>query len=156
MVEALHSKSNKWITLITEQSTRIVLTTAENSGQMETPLKKRLSPYNSLTTQIYGLPKIHKPNMPLRPIVCTIDSPTYQIAKFLFCIISPLTGNTDSFISNLSQFVDIIRDTKLDPGDLVVSFDVKSLFTNVPINDAVVILNDRLRWDILRQNLHGP
>ena len=31
-----------------------------------------------------------------------------------------------------------MRDT--DPGDLLVNFDVKSLFTNVPINDVLVIL----------------
>ena len=93
------------------------------------------------------MPKIHKPGIPLRHIVCTIGFPTYQTAKLLAKIISPLTGNTDSFIRNSSHFVKTIRDIELDPEDLLVSFDVKSLFTNVPIDDALVILMERLSLD---------
>ena len=32
---------------------------------------------------IYGLPKIHKPDIPLRPIVSFYSSPTYELSKFL-------------------------------------------------------------------------
>ncbi|XP_071052133.1 uncharacterized protein [Onthophagus taurus] len=48
--------------------------------------------------RIYGLPKIHKPDVPLRPIVSAINSPTYQLAKHLAKILSPFTGplNTDN------------------------------------------------------------
>ena len=59
----------------------------------------------------------------------------------------PLVGHTNSFISNSSQFVDEIKNWVLQPTDLMVSFDVKSLFTNVPINDAMVILRERLEMD---------
>ena len=36
----------------------------------------RLRTTYSATPQLYGLPKIHKPEVPLRPIVSSIDSPT--------------------------------------------------------------------------------
>ena len=35
------------------------------------------------TSQLYGLPKIHKPGRPLRPIVSFVNSPTYQLSKLL-------------------------------------------------------------------------
>ncbi|XP_046409073.1 uncharacterized protein LOC124173954 [Ischnura elegans] len=33
--------------------------------------------------RLYGLPKIHKDGIPLRPIVSAIDSPTHKLAKYL-------------------------------------------------------------------------
>ena len=33
-------------------------------------------------SKAYGLVKIHKVNFPLRPIISTINSPTYELSKF--------------------------------------------------------------------------
>lgn len=44
---------------------------------------KKLKIHNALPPRIYGLPKLHKPNIPLRPIVSSIQSPTYIFSKFL-------------------------------------------------------------------------
>ena len=78
---------------------------------------------------IYGLPKIHKPDIPLRPNVACIGSPTYNLSKF---VISPLSGQGDSFIKDSKHFGDEIKDIRLSPDEILVSFDVKSLFTNIP------------------------
>ena len=64
--------------------------------------KKWLTPNWPMTPRIYGLPKIHKQGVPLRPIVNTIDSPTYDLAKYLAGILKPLVGNTSSFIKDSS------------------------------------------------------
>ena len=42
---------------------------------------------NGIAPQLYDLPKIHKPGIPLRPIVSFYSSPTYQLSKH-FCVIS--------------------------------------------------------------------
>ena len=44
--------------------------------------------------EFYGLPKIHKNNNPLRPIVSSIGSITYESAKLLAKILGPLVGKT--------------------------------------------------------------
>jgi len=36
---------------------------------------------DATTPQLYGLPKLRKENIPLRPIVSFIDSPIYSLAK---------------------------------------------------------------------------
>ncbi|XP_071053515.1 uncharacterized protein [Onthophagus taurus] len=82
--------------------------------------------------RIYGLPKIHKPDVPLRPIV--------KIAK----ILSPFTGNTESYVRDSTHFVESVKGVKLDAGDMLVSFDVESLFTRVPVKDAVEGLRRKL------------
>ena len=41
--------------------------------------------------KLYGLPKLHKPNVPMRPIVSFCGSPTYELSKYLITILKPLT-----------------------------------------------------------------
>jgi hypothetical protein len=48
---------------------------------------QQVRPQGSRQPRLYGLPKIHKPGVPLRPIVSTIGSPTYRLAQHL----APLT-----------------------------------------------------------------
>jgi hypothetical protein len=41
---------------------------------------------------LYGLPKVHKLNVPMRPIVSFVQSPTYHFSKHLSDLLSPLIG----------------------------------------------------------------
>ncbi|ERL94967.1 hypothetical protein D910_12239 [Dendroctonus ponderosae] len=82
----------------------------------------------------YGLPKIHKSDVPLRPIVSAIGSPTYDIAKYLTRL---KIGKTGSFIKDSSHFAQRLHSLSLAPGEILVSFDVVSLFTMVPIREAM-------------------
>src|SRR5690606_9946505 len=38
--------------------------------------------------RFYGLPKVHKNSVPLRPIVSFINSPTYNLSKFVSKLLS--------------------------------------------------------------------
>ena len=58
------------------------------AGEINKTGYDRLRATYSTTPQLYGLPKIHKPEVPLRPIVSSIGSPTYNLAKFLTHIVS--------------------------------------------------------------------
>ena len=50
---------------------------------------------DGLCPRFYGLPKIYKPGIPLRPIVSFVNSPTYAISGYLARILSPVAGNID-------------------------------------------------------------
>ena len=52
-------------------------------------LGTQLKPSASVPPKLYGLPKIHKPEISLRPIVSSIGSPTYQLAKYVTTLITP-------------------------------------------------------------------
>ncbi|XP_047989338.1 uncharacterized protein LOC125228720 [Leguminivora glycinivorella] len=94
--------------------------------------------------KLYGLPKVHKANVPLRPIVSQIASPTYDLAKHVASVLQPLVGKTSSFVKDSRHFVDILKDVKLEPDDIMVSFDVESLFTNVPVKECLEVVRTRL------------
>ena len=49
---------------------------------------------NGKTPLLYGLPKVHKPEVPLRPIASFIHSPTYQLSKHLSQLLSALVGKS--------------------------------------------------------------
>ena len=95
-------------------------------------LKRFVSRLPSLP-YIYGLPKVHKAQMPLRPIVSNVNCPTYQLSKWLTKELSPLLGSFSN--AHLKHNVDLINRLKnISPGkQKFISFDVSSLYTNVPL-----------------------
>ena len=101
--------------------------------------KKSLIPRekSSCCPKLYGLPKIHKDGAPLRPIVSSINSPTYKLAQFLAKILQPTAERCASYVRNSQHFIERVKDIVLDPTDLLISFDVTSLFTMIPISEAI-------------------
>ena len=82
----------------------------------------------------------------MRPIIDTIGSTHYGVGKFLSNLLNPLTQNAynlkDSF-----EAADRIRGIPqhlYEDGYKLVSFDVKSLFTSVPLHKTVDIILDRV------------
>ena len=52
-------------------------------------------------------------------------------------ILSPLTGKSEYTVTNSAHFVSTVSDETILDNEIMVSFDVESLFTNVPIDAAV-------------------
>ena len=75
--------------------------------------------------------------MPLRPIVSSIGSVTYQLSKHLASLLGPLVGMSDRHIRDTKDFVDKIHDLSINDHECMVSFDVKALFTSIPVQEAI-------------------
>lgn len=86
----------------------------------------------------YILPKIHKENIPGRPIVSSINSLTEHISEFLTLCIQPITENLNSYIKDTKHFLQkVITQPKVQKNTLLVSIDVKSLYTNIPHKEGI-------------------
>ena len=89
------------------------------------------------SAKLYGLPKLHKPNIPMRPIVSFCGSPTCQLSKHLTNILKPLTDKSRHKLQSTENFIDAIKTIQIPDDHKLVSFDVKSLFTSIPLQLAL-------------------
>ena len=87
----------------------------------------------------YLLPKIHKPNIPGRPIISGCGSPTDNLSAFVDYHIKPLVKSLPAYIKDTNHFLNLIFSipTPLPKDTLLATIDVKSLYTNIPIDEGV-------------------
>ena len=85
-------------------------------------------------------------DLPLRPIVSNIGTATYHLAKHLSEVLSP-SRNSEYTIKNTKDFLVQLKKEKIPKDHQMVSFDVKSLFTNVPLEKTIDIILRRIYRD---------
>jgi hypothetical protein len=79
----LHTNTNR---KLKNDPTKLLLELAKSIAKLcglNTLTDRSLIPMCPQIPRIYGLPKIHKNDVPLRPIVSTRNSVTYNLAKYL-------------------------------------------------------------------------
>ncbi|BHF57191.1 hypothetical protein SprV_0100013200 [Sparganum proliferum] len=96
-----------------------------------------VKPTDAAASRFYGLPKLHKVDVPLRPIVSLRGAPTFNLAKWLFRHLRPLTSGAATTVCSATQFLERLRGTRLTADEVMVSFDVTSLFTSIPQGLAI-------------------
>ncbi|XP_046395470.1 uncharacterized protein LOC124162815 [Ischnura elegans] len=114
---------------------------------VDTQLRRRITPQDPKTPVIYGLPKIHKEGTPLRPIISAIDSPTYQLARYIATSLQLDVEKANSYAKNSTHFLDLIQNVKMEMDDILVSFDVVSLFTKILRGKAISTLRKKFGED---------
>ena len=89
--------------------------------------------------------RVNMSGTPIRPICSAVGTATYQLGKFVTKVIKPAAKNSlGTDLCNTFQFVTDIRQQELDKA-YMVSFYVKSLFTNIPLNKTIIkVCLDRL------------
>ena len=91
---------------------------------------------------LYGLSKTLKEQLAMRPILSATDTYNYPLAKWLDEKLKPLSLNQYT-VADIFDFTNEIHELKINKGEIVVSYDVSSLFTNVPLDETIGILVNR-------------
>ena len=77
---------------------------------------------------------------------CSVDwlrNETKKVAN----IIRPLDGQSPHHIKNTQQFMEYSKKVRLEPGKVMPSYDVKTLFTSVPVDPSIAIVQCKLQQD---------
>ena len=95
---------------------------------------------------LYRLSKIHKldfnVNFQYRPIFAAFNWASYKLSKFIVPILSQFTKN-EFPVKNAASFTKKQQQTN-SKNLVMVSFDVRDLFTSFPLNESITICLDLL------------
>ena len=110
-------------------------------GKLPDKVVEDLTPIHSRTPVFYGLPKDHKPAVPLRPVVSGSGGPTEKTACLLETILKQLLAfipthlwDTKDFLSRAAEHS---RSQPLPEGAIFFSIDVVNLYGSIPIAEAI-------------------
>ncbi|XP_067643904.1 uncharacterized protein [Eurosta solidaginis] len=121
-----------------------------NIGSIDLKEKNFLTCKNANPPRIYGLPKIHKDDIPLRPICSSIDAPSYNLCKYVVQIFKNLNTSSKYNFKHSSAFKDKIKGTYIYDHESVGSFGVVSLFPSIPVDVAIEIISSR--WNDIKEH----
>ena len=124
-----------------------ILRSIKSEGILAGNIYKKMHPTGASSPKLYGLPKIHNKNIPLRPIVSSQGSVSYGVAKDLARILKPLSGNTIHQVNNSKEFAEDIKKIKLEEGECIMSYDVAALFTSILVKPAIEVIKKKLEQD---------
>ena len=84
------------------------------------------------------LPKIHKIDNPGRLVVSSIGCHNTNISKFVDYHLQPIVKNMPSYMQDSNDFLNKIETAKnIASNCLLVTMDVKSLYTNIPNSEGI-------------------
>ena len=110
----------------------------------------RIYPTGSAPQKFYGTAKKHKipangtiSYLPLRPIISNIGTASYQLTKYLVKLLSPLRTYEYTVAYN-TEFFNHVKRMNIPKDHNFISFDVKSLFTYVPLDFTINVILRRI------------
>ena len=122
----------------------------KGNNELSPEILDGLKPLEPKTPRLYMLPKIHKEENPGRPVVSSVNCHTSKISKFVDYHIQPLANELPSYVKDTTDFINKIKDIgPLPSNSYLVTMDVSSLYTNIPHNEGLHALREKLD---LRQN----
>ena len=137
-----------WLSLVEGGKLINILKKAKDQRGLNDVTYKSMYPTGCVPSRFYGLPKIHKSDTPLRPIVSSCRSVTHGVAKELTKIPKPLVGGSPYHINSTQDFVEQVNHINLAPGKCLSSYNVSALFTSVPVDPALKVIKDLLETDL--------
>ena len=103
---------------------------------------------NPTPGKFYLLPKIHKNGIPGRPICSSNNHPTERISEFVDYHIKKYAQQLPSYIRDTQHFISKIKSLgKIPQGCILVTWDVCSLYTNIPNQKGIKATVEQIRND---------
>ena len=130
---------NKNPTRKLEASTKLIINHTLNN-KLPPKIIHAIQPSCSRTAEFYGLPKNHKADIPLRPIVSTSGDPLDKLSWLLERVISQLLAFVPAHLKNTYDYLDRIHTQfphGFPPGSIAFTIDVANLYGSIPTDEAI-------------------
>lgn len=123
-----------------QRKNNLLVAQLRRAGHITVPEKIRLTTYTATAPRIFGQYKYHKDGNPVRPIVSTINSPAYELSRFLATILKEAFSRPKFNIRNSAEFLGKLKHTPISNDNILVSFDVVNCFSNISVELALRII----------------
>ena len=98
------------------------------------------------TPQFKMLPKVHKEGNPGRSVVSSIDCHTAKISKYIDNQLQPHVKELKSYVKDSTAFIRKINSMeKIPDNSILVTMDVRSLYTNIPNKEGIEAVETTLK-----------
>ena len=101
---------------------------------------------NSLQAlRFYTQPKIHKEGNPGRPVIGSVTCCRSKIPEYVDYNLQPVLKQIRSYVNDTNNIVSKLKAVETVPDNsYLVSLDVKSLYTNIPISEGIKAVKTRI------------
>lgn len=95
------------------------------------------------TPHFYGLPKVHKPNCPLRPIISQINGPAADINHIVDKYLEVAMRHIPEILQDTTDFLNKIKNiTQISDKTILITADITSLYTNIPQKEGAAWVSE--------------
>lgn len=121
-----------------KKATDMQLKELEHKGYLSQKQYKNLTNYKAQCPKFYGVPKVHKLNCPLRPIVSQMNGPTRKLHDLLDTYLAVAEKQIPYLLQDTTAFLNLLnqKQHQLTEQSILVTFDVVSLYTNIPQDEG--------------------
>ena len=139
-----------------DETSKLIKTTLK--GKLPDKTIHAITPNESRTAELYGLPKTHKVNIPLRPIVSACGNPVDKLSWLLERIITQLLVFVPAHLTNTYDYLNHLKTqfpSGFPKGAIAFTVDVNNLYGNIPTAEAIESTIRMLRTHSSKVDLFG-
>ena len=116
-------------------------------------VRRRLLQPGTRMATFYGLPKIHKDPLRIRPIVSSVNSPTYFWSKWIHAELWPIVRANPDMLVNSTDLAQRLSFVDWEEGLAFLNLDVVSLYTSIQHGAGMQAMMEFLRGDLVHDTL---
>ena len=118
----------------------------KGEGLISEKVAKGLKVDNPKTAKFSLLPKVHKTGNPGRPVISSVECHSSHISKYVDYHLQPQVVKLKSFTKDSTDTLNKISSIKeeITKDDILVTMDVRSLYTNIPNEEGIQAVRDTL------------
>ena len=118
----------------------------KDEGLISETVAKGLKVHNPKTSNFYLNPKIHKEGNPGRPVISSIQCHSSSISKYVDYHLQPEVTKLRSYTKDSTDAINKITKIKdeIKEDDILVTMDVRSLYTNIPNEEGIRAVREKL------------
>jgi hypothetical protein len=88
--------------------------------------------------------KLHKPHIPIRPVINNTQAPTYKVAEHPTKILDNFLTLNNYYIINCTDLATDLVKLHVNESYRLMTFDIQDLFVNMPIQETLQITKSLL------------